>query len=132
VTNAERGNEFSPRALRKLLKERDGDDSVKSKNDMYALFSEHAAHLTYPALRMLRLPDGSTRVGPTDDERQVFNCLYELGRQVFLVATAEIRVLIAISIRDKVPVNAGPFNARLAAFIEEGRTLFRPKRKPAD
>jgi hypothetical protein len=83
VTNDERLREFKPSALRKVLDDRDGFKEGKRKAD-YQAFSEHAAHLTYPALRMLQTPEGHTRLGPSLNEGHLRECVFELGRRVAL------------------------------------------------
>lgn len=86
VSNAERLQEFKPSDLRKVLDERDGYKDGKRRAD-YQAFSEHAAHLTYPALRMLQTPEGHSRLGPFLNEAHLRECIYELGRRVALCST---------------------------------------------
>jgi len=123
VTNEERLREFSPRRLRTILADRDGEELDAIRRDEYRLFSEHAAHLTYPALRLLALPDGSTAVGPTDDFKQVGNCLFELGRQVVKVASAETRLMMMLYVRARVAVSRD-WHLRVEQIQESGIRIY--------
>ena len=100
VTNAERLDEFSPGKLRKILDERDGAEAGRARKADYQMFSEYAAHLTYPALRMLQLPSGSTQLGPRLDAAVLGQCLHELGRRVLLAAVCDVRVIFMLHQRD--------------------------------
>jgi hypothetical protein len=93
VTNRERKREFSPAKLREILKQRDGKELDEHRYKEYELFCENAAHLTYPALRLLALDDGSTAVGPMGNFKHVGNCLFELGKHVLNATRAETRVM---------------------------------------
>lgn len=101
VTNAERLDEFAPSKLRRILEERDGTEVGRILKADYQLFSEHAAHLTYPALRMLRLPNGDTQLGPRPDVNVLGECLHELGRRVLLAAVCDARVMFMLHHRDR-------------------------------
>ncbi len=92
VTNTERLQEFNGGHLRKILDDRDGFVGQKRKRD-YQAFSEHAAHLTFPALKMLQAADGSTQWGPHLNEKQLRECIYELGRRVALCSTLVVCLL---------------------------------------
>lgn len=119
VTNEERLNEFRQAAFRNALDERDGViDSARSRE--YKLLSEHAAHLTYPALRFLRSPDGHTRVGPYFDAKYLRAALWELGRHVTACETVILRAL----------PNTMPHSAEEAAILmKDRRTLDDLRRK---
>lgn len=123
VTNEERLREFSPRRLRTILEERDGEEHDAIRRDEYRLFSEHAAHLTYPALRLLALADGSIAVGPTNDFKQIGNCLYELGRQVLKVASAETRLMMMLYVRERVGVSRD-WQSRVDQIQESGIRIY--------
>ena len=92
VTNPERLKEFRPGRLRRTLDERDGFTEGKRQAD-YEQFSEYAAHLTYPALRMLQTPDGHTQHGPRLDERQLRNAVFELSRRVAMCVNLIVELL---------------------------------------
>jgi hypothetical protein len=94
VTNVERLQEFSGGHLRKTLDDRDGFVEGKRKSDFQA-FSEHAAHLTFPALLMLQASDGTTQWGPHLNESHLRNCLFELARRVTHCSTLVVGLLPA-------------------------------------
>ena len=124
VTNAERLDEFSPGKLRKILEERDGPEAGRLRKADYQMFSEHAAHLTYPALRMLQLPGGSTQLGPRLDVKVLGNCLHELGRRVLLATVCDVKVLLMLHSRDGRAVSP-KVERMLAEVYAEGLKLYR-------
>ena len=123
VTNAERLNEFSPRRLRTILDERDGAEIGGLRKADYEMFSEHAAHLTYPALRMLQLPNGSTQLGPRLDVDVLRQCVHELGRRVLLASVCDVRVLLMLHRTDGRPVSPN-VEATLAEIHAYGLKLY--------
>src|SRR6185295_18403745 len=96
VTNAERVRQFRPSGLRRELDNAAGDNSDRRRRD-YEAFSEHAAHLTYPALRMLRAADGSTHWGPRLNREHLRQCLVELARRVVLCVLPLVALLPRIA-----------------------------------
>jgi hypothetical protein len=100
VTNDERIKEFSPGKLRFILKDHYGAEHIALRKADYQRFSEHAAHLTYPSLRMLHLPSGSTQLGPRFDVAILRECVHELGRRVLLAVLGDAKVLLALHRRD--------------------------------
>jgi hypothetical protein len=126
VTNAERLDEFSPAKLRKVLEGRDGAEEIRVRRADYQMFSENAAHLTYPGLRMLQLPNGSTQLGPRLDVDVLGQCLHELGRRVLLAAVCDARVMFMLHARDGQPIPTN-VDTMVTEVHAEGMKLYAPK-----
>ena len=130
VSNSERLKEFSPKALREILKTQDGTEAAEIRRLNYQLFSEYAGHLTHPSLLMLQLPSGATQFGPRKDLVRLGHCLHELGRRVVLAAAGEVLVFMALHTRDVRPIRSDAVE-RLTQLNTEWKAIYRPQENPS-
>lgn len=80
-SNQDRYKNFAPHVLYKKLDVRDGWTGEIRKTT-YQRFCEHAAHVSYPGIKLTADKKGVVSVGSFYDEKKILNAIYELDRRL--------------------------------------------------
>lgn len=80
-TNKKRYKKFAPHVLYKKLDERDGWTEERRKKT-YQMFCEHAAHVSFPGIKLISNNEGVVLVGSFYDEKKLLNTILEIDRRL--------------------------------------------------